>query len=102
MKPTQNPLKRALIRPTRKNAINAMCAHCMGCTADHIESGFRKAICDCTSTKCPLFSYRPYQIKKRGGNSLKTILTSEPRQGIEAPATNPDKIFAVREREEQI
>jgi hypothetical protein len=55
--------------PTRKTAIDAMCAHCMGCTAkeqgfcdgDHIEDGFREQIRSCSSLGCPLRAFRPFQ-----------------------------------------
>jgi hypothetical protein len=53
----------------RQAAMNAMCAHCMGCTAkeqgfreeDWIEPGFRKQIRNCSSFGCPLRPFRPYQ-----------------------------------------
>jgi len=41
-----------------------MCAHCMGCTKDHIEPGFRECIRNCTAPSCPLYFYRPYQDKE--------------------------------------
>lgn len=59
MKAQQNPVKRAIICSSRSNAIRAMCAHCMGCTLDQIEPGFRDSIRDCTSTQCPLCTVRP-------------------------------------------
>jgi hypothetical protein len=49
--------------PTRAKAIKAMCAACMGCTRDDIEPGFRRLIRECTSVKCPLHQFRPYQAK---------------------------------------
>lgn len=42
-------------------AIAAMCAHCVGCTREEVEPGFRETIRDCTSTDCPLYSHRPYK-----------------------------------------
>jgi len=63
MKPQPNPILRAKRRPTYLNAIKAMCAHCMGCTETHMEPGFRTLIRDCSSSACPLHSYRPYQQK---------------------------------------
>lgn len=68
-----NPVRRhfdlaAAGKATRKSAIHAMCAHCMGCTAkeqgygpDHIEPGFREQIRNCSSGGCTLMQYRPYQ-----------------------------------------
>lgn len=44
--------------------INAMCAHCMGCTPGHMERGFREAIRGCTAPQCPLWPVRPYQEKR--------------------------------------
>ena len=64
MEQEHNPIKRAGKKPTYLNAIKAMCAHCMGCTSDHMEDGFRQSIRDCSSTACPLHNYRPYQEKK--------------------------------------
>jgi len=63
MKPETNPIIRAENRPTRGNAIKAMCAHCMGCTRTHLEPGFRTLIRDCTSKACPLYAFRPFQQK---------------------------------------
>ena len=70
-----NPIKRHYAKPTRKTAINAMCAHCMGCTAveqgngqeDHLEKGFRHEIKNCSTYACPLFDFRPYQERKLQG-----------------------------------
>ena len=70
--PETNPVKRNCAQTTRKRAIDAMCAHCMGCEAagqgngltDHLEPGFRTRIRQCTFIGCPLFSWRPYQAKK--------------------------------------
>lgn len=60
MKAEFNPIARAQNKPTRKNAINAMCAHCMGCTETHLERGFKQLIGECGSHNCPLHPYRPY------------------------------------------
>jgi hypothetical protein len=46
---------------SRKNAINAMCYHCMGCTKDHMEPGVMTDVRNCTSTTCPLYNYRPHK-----------------------------------------
>ena len=67
-----NPIKTYYAKPTRKYAINAKCAECMGCTAstqgkgytDHLEAGFRTLIRNCTATGCPLFQFRPYQHRR--------------------------------------
>ena len=56
-----NPIVRAMNKPTRGNAIKAMCAHCMGCTPDHLERGFRQSISDCTAKSCPLYQFRPFR-----------------------------------------
>jgi len=59
-----NPLLLLDKKPTYLKAIKAMCAHCMGCTREHLEPGFREDIRNCESTKCPLWIYRPYQKKE--------------------------------------
>lgn len=59
-----NPILNLEKKRTRQRAIKAMCAACMGCTRDHIEQGFRECIRNCTSVKCPLHFYRPYQVKE--------------------------------------
>ena len=71
-KPETNPIKRYYAKPTRKYAINAMCAYCVGCTAveqnngqdDHLEQGFRTLISECSATACPLYKFRPYKGKQ--------------------------------------
>ena len=45
-------------------AVNAMCFHCMGCTEDHYEPGTKEEIRNCSSPKCPLYNFRPYQPKE--------------------------------------
>lgn len=59
--PETNPMAKFAEKPTRVNAIKAMCAHCMGCTYRETEPGFRQLIRDCVSTGCPLHRFRPYQ-----------------------------------------
>ena len=69
-----NPVSRhyALLtkgKRSMRTAIDAMCSHCMGCTAkeqgfsqdDWIEPGFRNLIRDCSSRGCPLRGFRPFQ-----------------------------------------
>lgn len=63
--PEHNPIVRLRAHPTRKKAIDAMCAHCMGCTDDEIESGFKRLVRECTSHRCPLWQFRPYQTKEQ-------------------------------------
>jgi len=58
-----NPIQKALEKPTKKNLIAAMCAHCVGCCVEGIESGFRDAIRQCDSKVCPLVKHRPYKPK---------------------------------------
>lgn len=82
MKPENNPIKRAIRKPTYLNAIKAMCAHCMGCTQDHIESGFREEIRDCTATACPLFPFRPYRADKRAVKVQESTLEANPCQSL--------------------
>ena len=62
--PEYNPIRKLADNPSSKaQAIKAMCAHCMGCTADSVEPGFRQSIFACTTTTCPLYSVRPYRAK---------------------------------------
>ena len=60
-----NPILALDKKMTRQRAIKAMCAHCMGCTKDHIEQGFRECVRNCTSVNCPLYFYRPYQAREK-------------------------------------
>lgn len=62
--PEYNPIIKLQRSPTPGKAIKAMCAHCMGCTADHMEPGFKQAIRACTSNSCPLFAFRPYRARE--------------------------------------
>ena len=61
-----NPIKK--LNKTKNHSlrahINAMCAHCMGCTMDHMEPGFSQEIRNCTAPNCPLYAVRPYQEKR--------------------------------------
>jgi hypothetical protein len=50
-------------------AIKAMCAHCMGCTESYREPGYRQAIGNCSSTKCPLYNFRPFRDAKESHRS---------------------------------
>ncbi len=60
-----NPVKKLLTaeKPTRSLAIRAFCAQCMGCDEERIEPGFIGEIRNCTSIKCALYDFRPYQKK---------------------------------------
>ena len=59
--PLTNPLLKFDAKPTRANAIRAKCAECVGCSREGTEPGFRATIRDCTSQRCPLWQFRPYQ-----------------------------------------
>jgi|DEB0MinimDraft_3_1074331.scaffolds.fasta_scaffold00948_10 hypothetical protein len=59
-----NPFLQYEAKPTRQRAIKAMCAACMGCTKEELEVGFRQMIKDCTSVRCPLHRFRPFQSKE--------------------------------------
>jgi hypothetical protein len=72
-----NPVKRFFDNPNGfRAAINAMCATCVGCTAEkqgagfknHMEPGFRTTIKECVVTSCPLQGLRPYQATKTTSN----------------------------------
>lgn len=57
-----NPLARFdPLRDGRKAAIDAMCAACMGCTPQWSEPGFKRAVIECSSKRCPLWTFRPFQ-----------------------------------------
>lgn len=48
-------------------AVNAMCFHCMGCTASHFEPGAKDEIRNCTAIHCPLWQFRPYRLQRGKG-----------------------------------
>jgi len=58
-----NPILKYRAKPGLRAAVTAMCAHCMGCTDESIEAGFRKDVRECSRTVCPLWAHRPYQTK---------------------------------------
>lgn len=59
-----NPIDRLSCNPKSKAlAIKAMCAHCVGCTQNSIERGYRRTIAECEVYHCPLHSFRPYASK---------------------------------------
>ena len=49
--------------PSRKRAIDAKCAECMGCTKDHLEEGFKNEIRFCTAPHCPLHAQALLRLK---------------------------------------
>ncbi len=52
-----NPIERARLKPKSKSlAIKAMCYHCVG------GEQAVQTIRHCTSTTCPLYTVRPYQV----------------------------------------
>jgi hypothetical protein len=57
-----NPMQRFLAadKPTRKQAIDAMCWTCMG-GDEGTSPGVRESIRDCSSRYCPLVTLRPYR-----------------------------------------
>jgi len=50
--------------PSRKRAIDAKCAECMGCTKDHLEEGYKNEIRNCSALTCSLYLFRPYKMPK--------------------------------------
>ena len=59
----RNPMRRFFLAGgSRKAAIDAMCAHCMGCSIDSVEPGYQAAIKHCQSEACPLWRFRPYRL----------------------------------------
>ena len=67
-KRNHNPLIALKNAPVNKKlttlSIKAMCAHCMGCTEEHIADGWKEEVRNCTAPKCPLYNVRPYQKEK--------------------------------------
>lgn len=55
-----NWIKRSQQNPkSLKLAIRAMCFHCMGGTEEEMpDAGWRQAVLECTSLKCPLHTFR--------------------------------------------
>ena len=59
----RNPMRRFFLAGgSRKAAIDAMCAHCLGCSIDSVEPGYQAAIKHCRSEACPLWRFRPYRL----------------------------------------
>lgn len=57
----RNPFKALKAKPnSRKLAIHAMCASCMGCTEEMPEPGWRGGVRECSSMGCPLYNFRPF------------------------------------------
>ena len=61
--PVLSPWEKLRDRPSLKRAVTAKCCDCMGWeeNAKSMPSGLRKDVRDCTSTKCPLYVFRPWQ-----------------------------------------
>lgn len=61
-RPIHNPYVRNIGNSrSLRRAVDAMCAHCMGCNEDHMEPGFRGDIRKCNSAHCPLWHFRPFR-----------------------------------------
>ena len=74
-----NPISRHLRSPSRKNADDAMCARCVGCTRDHLEPRFKEDIKNCSDNDCPMHKRRPYQkAEKTSLDSSKTEQLADP------------------------
>ena len=95
MKPENNPIKRALLKPTHLNAIKAMCAHCMGCTLEDLQEGFREDIRNCTAPACPLFPFRPYRANNGAAKRQESTLPPGPYQPIGEAAKRAGNSLAV-------
>jgi hypothetical protein len=81
--PEHNPIIRAQSKPNSKRAaIDAMCAACMGCSEQMIEPGFRNEIRDCSAPDCPLWAHRPYQPKCEGQDDHRSDLESTFAPGV--------------------
>ena len=52
----KNPFRKAYARRSATQAIKAMCLDCLQFD--------KKAIRECTAPRCPLWRYRPYQVKR--------------------------------------
>lgn len=63
VKAENNPVRKLMTaeKPTRSTAIKAKCAQCKGCDVEWLEPGFISDIRHCTSTRCALYNFRPYQ-----------------------------------------
>ena len=87
-----NPVERFFaLPPSRKGAIEAMCASCMGCTKDHLEEGFKSEIRDCSAQHCPLHLLRPYQVseesqhikdKRKTGKAMTSLIHPCSLEGV--------------------
>ena len=65
VKKSTNPFDQLAAKPKSKAlAIKTMCAHCVGCTQNRLESGFRTLIAECEVFACPLHAFRPYAAKR--------------------------------------
>lgn len=58
-------------KKSRKKAIEAFCAQCVGCSDTRLEPGFRTMIRECTATGCALHHFRPYQAKSHAYTAAK-------------------------------
>ena len=74
---SQNPIIASENNPaSRKLAIKAMCAHCVGVTREYEPLNWRKDVKGCTALgSCPLWQFRPFfstlstvsEVPKQGG-----------------------------------
>lgn len=54
-----NPIEKLKEKPTRVNAIRAMCYQCFG--AEGADPGWKNHIRHCTAKDCALYQFRPYK-----------------------------------------
>lgn len=78
-KTMQNPYDRNLSNTNSfRKAIDAMCAHCMGCSKGHREPSFIEEVRNCTASQCPLWHFRPYRQKAQERPNSGSISNASP------------------------
>jgi hypothetical protein len=72
-------IAKANLSPRSKQlAINAFCFQRMGMTLKEMpDYGWKELIRTCTAPDCPLYIYRPYQVKKIGLATLQKNIDEE-------------------------
>ena len=92
MNGANNPIEKALTKPTLGNAIRGYCYWCMN--GDISDTNTKQSVCAevrlCTSIDCPLWAVRPWRQSEQVKDDLKHAAENVTKRGYEP---KPDTVY---------